>query len=301
MAYENGQLIEHPKWGRGKIVQVDGDKVRVIFKSEPQPKLIDAARFPLTLAADQKDPYFGRIHLPAASSKGKGKGAGVKSIVTQAEARRRFLEKFPLGFADPAYLAAERNYKVEASERWAREMGREQLEPLLGAGEFAEVAQRAMQIEATTNLLDVFAKAALRNAAKAEPEAFARGLFELVCGEGEMPDRFEGFGAMLDSLPQPKTQTFKWPIQTIFPFLADPRENLFLKPKVTQLAADRFGFDLQYRPQPAWDVYARVLEFARQLAQDLADLKPADLIDIQSFIYVSGRMEEETYEGTPAK
>ncbi len=293
MAYETGQLIEHPKWGRGKIVQVDGDKVRVIFKSEPQPKLIDAARFPLTLAADQKDPYFGRIHLPAAASKGKGKGASVKSTVTQAEAKRRFLTKFPLGFQDPAYRAAERDVKVEASERWAREMGREQLEPLLGAGEFAEIAQRAMQIEARANLLDVFAKAALRNAAKAEPEAFARGLFELVCGEGEMPDRFEGFGAMLDSLPQPKTQTFKWPIQTIFPFLADPREHLFLKPKVTQLAADRLGFDLQYRPQPAWDVYARVLEFARQLSQDLAELKPADLIDVQSFIYVSGRMEEE--------
>jgi len=273
---------------------VDGDKVRVIFKSEPQPKLIDAARFPLTLAADQKDPYFGRIHLPAASGKGKGKAAGsVKSTVTQAEAKRRFLAKFPLGFQDPAYRAAERDAKVQASERWAREMSREELEPLLGAGEFAELAQRAMQIEATTNLLDVFAKAALRNAAKAEPEAFARGLFELVCGNGEMPDRFEGFGAMLDSLPQPKTQTFKWPIQTIFPFLADPRENLFLKPKVTQLAADRLGFDLQYRPQPAWDVYARVLEFARQLSQDLAELKPADLIDVQAFIYLSGRMEEE--------
>ena len=292
MAYETGQLIEHPKWGRGKIVQVDGDKVRVIFKSEPQPKLIDAARFPLTLAPDQKDPYFGRIHMPAASGKSRSAG-GVKSTLTQAEAKRRFLAKFPLGFADAAYQQAERNLKVEASERWAREMAREQLEPLLTAGEFAELALRAMQIEAQANLLDVFAKAALRNAAKAEPEAFARGLFELVAGEGEMPDRFEGFAAMLDSLPQPKTQTFKWPIQTIFPFLADPREHLFLKPKVTQLAADRFGFDLQYRPQPAWDVYARVLEFARQHAQDLAELKPADLIDIQSFLYLSGRMEEE--------
>ncbi|MGH9492745.1 MAG: hypothetical protein ACRD2K_04530 [Terriglobales bacterium] len=292
MAYESGQLIEHPKWGRGKIVQVDGDKVRVIFKSEPQPKLIDTARFPLPLAENQRDPYFGRIHLPATSGKGRGAG-GVKSTITHAEAKRRFLAKFPLGFADSAYQVAERNSKVEASERWAREMSREELERLLAAGEFAEVAQRAMQIEAQTNLLDVFAKAALRNAAKAEPEAFARGLFELVCGEGEMPDRFEGFAAMLDSLPQPKTQTFKWPIQTIFPFLADPREHLFLKPKVTQLAADRFGFDLQYRPQPAWDVYARVLEFARQLAQDLADLKPADLIDIQAFLYLSGRMEEE--------
>lgn len=292
MAYESGQLIEHPKWGRGKIVQVNGDKVRVIFKSEPQPKLIDTARFPLPLAGDQRDPYFGRIHLPATQGKGKGVG-GVKSTITQAEAKRRFLAKFPQGFADSAYQAEERAHKVQASERWAREMSREELEPLLAAGEFAQMAQRAMQIEAQTNLLDVFAKAALRNAAKAEPEAFARGLFELVCGEGEMPDRFEGFAAMLDSLPQPKTQTFKWPIQTIFPFLADPREHLFLKPKVTQLAADRFGFDLQYRPQPAWDVYARVLEFARQLAQDLADLKPADLIDVQAFIYLSGRMEEE--------
>ena len=129
MAYESGQLIEHPKWGRGKIVQVDGDKVRVIFKSEPQPKLIDTARFPLPLAADQRDPYFGRIHLPAAQGKGRGAGA-VKSTVTHAEAKRRFLAKFPLGFEDAAYREAERNHKVEAAERWAREMGREEQERL---------------------------------------------------------------------------------------------------------------------------------------------------------------------------
>ena len=41
-----------------------------------------------------------------------------------------------------------------------------------------------------------------------------------------------------------------------------------------------------------WTYFIR-LDQHEQLAQDLAELKPADLIDVQAFIYLSGRMEEE--------
>lgn len=299
MTYENGQLIEHPTFGRGKIVAVDGDKVRVIFKSDPHPKLLDTARFPLALASEQSDPYFDRVTLPAARSK-RG-GSAVKSTVSHAEARNRFVAKFPQGFQDPAYRAAERDYKLAAVAAWREQLSRAEMERLLAAGDFAEVAARAMRIEAMTNLLDVFAKAALRNAAHGDPEAFARALFAVVHGEGDAPARFQAFASALEKLPQPKTSTHQWPIQTIFPFLADPGQHIFVKPKVTQLAAERFKFDLGYRPQPAWDVYARILQFAAELRADLADLQPQDMVDIQSFLWVTGRMEEGKYEGTPAK
>lgn len=298
MAHETGQLIEHPKWGRGKIVAVNGDKVRVIFKNAPEAKLIDTALFPLPLASDQGDAYFARIQMPSA----KGKSAvRVKSRLSQAEAKQKFLARFPLGFRDPRYDTAERGYKLAAHQRWAAELDRATMERMLAAGEFTEIAQRAMQIEAGTNLLDVFAKAAMRNGVAAAPEAFARALFDYLYGEGEPADRFEQFATMLDAMPHPKTNTFKWPIQTIFPYLADPGRQMFMKPKVTQLAADRLNFSLGYRTQPAWDVYARLLQFADALKTDLAELHPADYIDVQSFIWVSGQMEEDKYEKKPAK
>ncbi len=35
---------------------------------------------------------------------------------------------------------------------------------------------------------------------------------------------------------------------------------------------------------PSWDTYASLLEFAEEIRRDLRDLRPRDMIDIQSFI-----------------
>jgi hypothetical protein len=38
-------------------------------------------------------------------------------------------------------------------------------------------------------------------------------------------------------------------------------------------------------------VYASLLEFAELIRRDLRDLRPRDMIDIQSFIWVQGSVE----------
>jgi hypothetical protein len=35
-----------------------------------------------------------------------------------------------------------------------------------------------------------------------------------------------------------------WPVVTEFGFIAHPRTHFFLKPKVTRLAAQRYGYEL---------------------------------------------------------
>jgi hypothetical protein len=60
---------------------------------------------------------------------------------------------------------------------------------------------------------------------------------------------------------------------------------------VTKRAAERFGFDFRYSSRPGWDTYASLLEFASVLQTELADWKPRDMIDIQSFIWVMGSAE----------
>jgi hypothetical protein len=69
--------------------------------------------------------------------------------------------------------------------------------------------------------------------------------------------------------------------------------HLFLKPSVTQEAAERRAFLLNYQPHPLWLTYSCRLKLGETLMKDLADMKPRDMIDIQSFIFVTS---DSSYE-----
>ena len=84
-----------------------------------------------------------------------------------------------------------------------------------------------------------------------------------------------------------------WPLVTIFGFLALPEKHFFLKPMVTRVAADNYGFDFGYTSRPNWNTYSSLLEFAGVVRGDLRDLRPRDMIDIQSFLWVQGSDEYE--------
>jgi hypothetical protein len=90
-----------------------------------------------------------------------------------------------------------------------------------------------------------------------------------------------------------------WPLVTVFGFIAQPDTHIFLKPIVTRLAAREYGFDFPYRSGPSWETYSSLLAFADEIRRDLRDLRPRDLIDIQSFIWVlrSDEYEESTMAG----
>ena len=215
-------------------------------------------------------------------------------VVTGAErCRRKFLGIFPGGFQDETYLEWERGYKWEAHRRWRDELGEPQYRSLLRARRFDEIALRAVRLESRTNLLFSFEKMALRDAVK-PPEgarAFAQGLFEFVYGGGEGAAAFERWCAVLAQLPRKQTRVLTWPVATVFGFVARPDRHVFLKPNVTRRAAAAYGFPFAYRSKPAYDTYASLLEFARTVRGDLRDLRPRDLIDIQSFLWVQGSDE----------
>lgn len=84
-----------------------------------------------------------------------------------------------------------------------------------------------------------------------------------------------------------------WPLVTVFAFLAQPERHIFLEPNVTKLAAREYAFDFQYRSNPHWKTYASLLAFADKVRDDTRDLRPRDMIDIQSFIWVRGSDEYE--------
>jgi hypothetical protein len=209
--------------------------------------------------------------------------------------RRKFLRFFPKGFYDPKYIDWERGYKWEAHERWEATLGRDVHRELIAEGKFTEIALRAVGIESRTNLLFSFEKMALRDAVRpaAGARAFAEGLYEFLYGRGSDRTKFERWCEVVAGLPRKQTRVLTWPVVTIFGFLALPDVHFFLKPMVTRAAAGEYGFDFRYQSRPSWDTYSNLLDFARLVRGDLRDLKPRDMIDIQSFLWVQGSDEYE--------
>jgi len=210
-----------------------------------------------------------------------------------AAAKQRFRDFYPDGFFDPDYLALERQYKWDAHRRWARELGRGAFEARLQASDHDGIANDAIRIEATTNLLFSFEKIAIRDAVRSPVGAktFADGLFDWLYGPGPPSTRFALWRTAVSELPRRGTRVLTWPVLTSFGFLARPKVHMMLKPIVTRRAATAYGFDLQYRSTPQWHTYENLLAFARILRVDLADWRPRDMIDLQSFIWVLGSSE----------
>jgi hypothetical protein len=184
-----------------------------------------------------------------------------------ANCRRKFLRFFPQGFHDET----------------------------LSQGKFLEIGAEAVKIESRTNLLFSFEKMAIRDALKLErgARAFAEGLYALLYGRGSVHTRFARWCEVVAALPRKQSRVLTWPLATIFGFIAQPETHIFLKPTVTRLAAREYGFDFRYRSGPSWETYSSFLEFAREIEHDVRDLRPRDLIDIQSFIWVLGSDEYE--------
>jgi hypothetical protein len=209
--------------------------------------------------------------------------------------RRKFLRIFPGGFRDSTYLDWERDYKWQTHERWDEALGREEFRGLLRKREFAEVAARAVRVEQRSRhaMIFSFEKMALRDAVKSEDgaRAFAEGLYEFLHGTSSMKNRFERWIETVAALPRRQTRVLTWPLVTVFGFIAQPHTHIFLKPNTTRAAAREYGFDLPYKSRPSWETYASLLEFAELIRRDLRDLRPRDMIDIQSFMWVQGSDE----------
>lgn len=211
--------------------------------------------------------------------------------------RRKFLRFFPQGFRDEDYLETEREYKWESHRRWCASLGVEEFDSLLRAGSHAEIAARAVRIEQRSrhSMIFSFEKMALRDAIKSSSGArrFAEGLHAFLHSGGELRLRFEAWVDAVAGLPRKQTRVLTWPLVTVFGFIAQPRQHMFMKPNTMRAAARAYGFELEYRSRPNWHTYARLLELARLVRRDQRDLGPRDMIDVQSFLWVQGSAEYE--------
>jgi hypothetical protein len=208
-------------------------------------------------------------------------------------ARRKFIRFFPAGFRDETYLDWERSYKWKAHLGWLNDLNSEALGGLIERKRYADVTAKVIRIESRTNLLFSFEKMALRDAVRSHAGAkiFALALVNLLHGPETMEVRFNRWLEAVDRLPRRQTRVLTWPLVTVFGFIAQPKTHVFLKPRVTQEAARRYGEAFAYEARPSWEGYKSLLNFVGRVRTDISDMRPRDMIDLQSFLWVQGSDE----------
>lgn len=211
--------------------------------------------------------------------------------------RRKFLHFFPEGFRDEGYLETERDYKWQSHLRWCESLSEEEFSALLRAGRHDEIAARAVRIEQRSrhSMLFSFEKMALRDAVKSPSGArtFAEGLFAFLHGPQKLQPRFEAWVDAVAQLPRKQTRVLTWPLVTVFGFIAQPGQHIFMKPNTLRAAARSYDFDLEYQSRPNWRTYSRLLALGARVLSEQRDLQPRDMIDIQSFLWIQGSAEYE--------
>ncbi len=199
-----------------------------------------------------------------------------------AGARSRFLHWFAGGFQSPIYLLQERDYKLKAKADLEKTAPVEEAATGSGHGGAVLRAYRA------TNLLHPIEQTKMQGVLRgAEGDAFVRAAARFALGEGKSALR------TMETILRPH-DIAKWTIVTYLPFLWRPDEHIFLKPEVTRDFAERVGHNLErsYSADLDMSTYSDLLDLADGIRGVFADLKPRDMIDIQSVIWVVGAYHE---------
>lgn len=278
MTHKKDDRVRHPAredWGLGEVLEdsVSGN-TRIFFVGSGEKVISDQyVSLRPVVGSAAKHPVLDNLHLS------KAPGIKYRSL---PDSIQYFLEHYPGGFHGDRFLREERNYKAAAHEMATSLLSESELRGLCAAGEHTEACARAEKVVNATNLMFPNEKMAFRDGIKLPgcQKVFAEGLLEILYGSQDLGERFENYSKLLSLLGADK-----WTTATYFQFILLPEEFMFIKPIVTQNAAAVSGFEINYRPQLNWVTYKQVLAFSRYLRRELSELKPRDLIDVQSFMW----------------
>lgn len=286
MEFKKGDRVRYEKataWGLGEIIELTGGPYCKIFFVNHGETTIGKDFMMFLTKIEGKDathPLLDNLRLPGQNKEVKFRSIG--NLVSL------FSQIFPKGFYDDEYLKHERAYKVEAHNLMTNLLSESTFMDLIELGEYEEICLHALKVVNKTNLIFPNEKMALKDGLKSleNKKLFSTALSGLLYDSEQLSKRFECFATALE-----KINAAKWTTQTYFLFLAFPEKYMFMKPSVTQYAADAFAFDLHYRSEINWNSYERLLLFSQYVSDELSKisdyLKPRDMIDTQSFIWSS--------------
>jgi hypothetical protein len=292
---ENGMLVQHASLGMGKVVALEANAVHVFFP-DGEKRFAAKLRLPLARPLLRTEGLESNPWLEGLSSfvldPGTGRYGLAATWVTHDQAIAQFLAAQPRGFDVPKAGGARRAARTASwragHQAWVEAFGQGQGERLLAADEVRELVRRALGVERHVRALHPDAERDALKEALADTAAsrtFFGALLELLAVPAPPRARFEKLfsaAAALSAAPPSR-----WPIATLFPFLAQPERHPFLRRRWTCEAAERLGCNLRYQDTPAWTTYAALRKLSAQLLERLRAIGARDLFDVEAFLYLT--------------
>lgn len=286
MTLDVGDRVVHParsEWGLGQIIQSADCKVTVVFEHAGEKTVrIDIIPLKKVVGEQAKSAFLDSLRKTKRKSK--------RALYSLDALIELFQREFPGGFHGEKFAIHERDYKQVGHRFAIVTLDEVKIKALLKDHRYEEVALRARRVIEKLNLPSQFEVMKLRSGMKGNEKRFAEGINDYLFGHDDFSERFERFTTILGEIG-----AAKWPIATYYPFMMFPAEHMFLKPEVTQAAADACGFELMYRPELNFVTYSKLLDFSKYLFDQLSDLNPRDMIDIQSFIWCVEKVSRGEY------
>lgn len=295
----NKMLVRHVSLGVGKVIAVEPNAAHVFF-AESDNRFATKLRLPAARALLRTEGVERNAWLEGLSDFSFDEKAGRYGLaatwLTHDQAVAQFLAAFPQGFSDPKHTgagvarAARAPQWRAAHDEWDKALGGGEGERLLAADDLRELVRRALRVAQHVSSLEPVAEKDGLKEALADGDAaraFFAAVFELL-GE-RVPGRagFEKLFAASEHLPVPPAS--RWPMATLFPFVAEPARHVFLQAKPTCAAAARLGCDLRFDEKPNWATYAALRKLSARLLEDLAASGARDFVDVESFLYVTAK------------
>jgi len=285
MSFKKNDFVRHPskpKWGVGIVVSDQrGERVSVYFENKSKITTLILANINLEIVSD---PAQSRLYLENIIT-GDTRN-GVTDQKPFPEIVEEFINRFSGGLYGQVLERFERKYKDEAHEKFITLLSKSEFQKLVEAEQWAVLAERIKKCH-TINMLSKFELIRFSDVLR-EPDAqkaIGEGLFDLLYGGDSMQKRFMRYAKVLEGY-----DCNKWPIITLPLFFCFPEEHMFIKPTMTQEAAENRRFDIQYNSHLNWNTYSHVLLFAKDLyermsADNNTQLHPRDMIDVQTFMW----------------
>lgn len=292
MSFEVGQIVEHqalPELGRARVDQVTNDRLYVTFERRTggEQKTFTIPNDGIKPSKDQSSSGFDALKVAKAPTKSR---AGTKTK-TKAPARTfenawaRFEAKYPKGFADDKYIKDEREPKLAAQARFEEKFGASRIQALLTSGDPMGVANAFAFVYKGMTLLHTLEWIGFYKALKAanDPRPLAVA-YAGVIADGAFNEA--SFERLLKAHADVTGKETKWTVLTIWPFTATQRGFAFVKPLITQAAAEALGVTLNYKASPNYATYNGCVEVYKALEAKLGPLGAQDWVDLQSFLWI---------------
>lgn len=280
MEYVKGEKVKHPKqdaWGLGVVLEnPNDDKVRIFFEHVGEKLISTKFVQPIKVAGEQAK------SVVLDTLKTNSKLLGITVLV------QNFLLKYPEGFRDKLFLTTEVKTKQKVADYAQKHLNQEQFAHYLEESNYPEITKvlRHLIEQDTFNIIDTFDKSVFLE--HLETPAFqvdlADNLYNLLYGEES--EFNENFILLVDVLKEMKSA--HWTLLSYFLFIFFPKKYCVVKPTITQNIAKVCEFNVLYEPLPNPVTYEKVMKLTANLIKVLIDLglKPKNMIDIQSFMWV---------------